>query len=156
MRDGMTEGGTARTTARAKARHNRRVRADVPVSGYTTREVGIRGEELAAEYLQGIGVEIVERNWRCPYGEVDIVGKEGDVALLIEVKTRLRHGDGAAPFPEVAVDERKRNRYRLLGSIYLVEHPRIASVRFDVVSVELVDGDEPLITYYLNAFQSDE
>jgi putative endonuclease len=56
--------------------------------GSTKAEIGRKGEELALRHLKRLGYRIVEQNYRCPLGEVDIVAREGDTLVFVEVKTR--------------------------------------------------------------------
>jgi len=95
--------------------------------------LGRYGEDLAARHLLAEGFTVIERNWRCEIGEIDIVARDGDVLVVCEVKTRssLRHG---SPFE--AVTERKLHRLERLGMRWVREHRlRPAAVRIDVVSV---------------------
>ncbi len=95
--------------------------------------LGRYGEELAARHLLSDGFVVVERNWRCDVGEIDIVARDGDVLVVCEVKTRssLSHG---SPFE--AVTERKLHRLERLGMRWIRDHGvRPASMRVDVVSV---------------------
>lgn len=106
-----------------------------PLSSY---ELGRKGERSAAEYLERHGWEVVERNWRCPYGEADLIVRdpvdpEGEV-VLVEVKTR-RVPEGSGVFPEEAVDDEKRARYEALMQRYLQEHAGTHNARFDVISI---------------------
>ncbi|GHD11905.1 YraN family protein [Zhihengliuella salsuginis] len=71
------------------------------------QELGARGEELAARYLTANGYEILERNWRCRDGEIDIVASRRGVHVVVEVKTRTSDDYGHAA---EAVTERKRRR----------------------------------------------
>ncbi len=115
-------------------------------------DVGRRGEELAAEYLIGLGLTVISRNWRCREGELDIVATDGgDLAVICEVKTRtgVRFGSGAE-----AVDVGKRRRIRRLSMLWLAEHrvrPAV-TVRFDVISVLCVPGGTPQLTHIAGAF----
>ena len=95
--------------------------------------LGRYGEELAARHLEDDGFVVLERNWRCDIGEVDIVARDGDVLVVCEVKTRssLSHGSGFE-----AVTERKLHRLERLGIRWMREHGvRPRSMRVDVVSV---------------------
>jgi putative endonuclease len=95
--------------------------------------LGRYGEDLAARHLIQSGFIVLERNWRCDQGEIDIVAREGDVLVVCEVKTRssLRHG---SPFE--AVTERKLHRLERLGMRWMKERGvRPRSMRVDVVSV---------------------
>lgn len=98
------------------------------------RALGADGEAVAAHWYQRRGGEVVARNWRTRAGELDLVVIEGDVLVVVEVKTRSssRHGSGAA-----AVDRRKQQRIRALATAFLAawDGPRPATVRFDVAVV---------------------
>ena len=69
--------------------------------------LGRRGEDLAADFLQAHGMRIVERNWRCPEGEIDIVALDGDALVIAEVKTRKSLAFGH-PFEAVGADKLAR------------------------------------------------
>ncbi len=95
--------------------------------------VGQYGEQVAARFLTDAGFRIIERNWRCRYGELDIVARDGATLVFCEVKTRssLAYGD-----PAEAVAGAKAKRLRRLAARWLEEHPGPwAEVRIDVVSV---------------------
>ncbi|KUH58417.1 hypothetical protein AUL39_05295 [Tractidigestivibacter scatoligenes] len=134
-----------------------------PLEEYTTKELGVKGERIAASYLASHGFRILEMNWRCKAGEVDIVATmdEPDEDLrrsvvLIEVKTRLALGDEADYMPEIAVDPKKRNKYRLLGLLYLVDHTDVDSVRFDVVAVNITRDEHAELRHLVCAFSWDD
>ena len=95
--------------------------------------VGAYGERLAARHLQDLGLVIVERNWRCSDGEVDLILREGDDIVFCEVKTRR---GGLFGTPAEAIDHRKVRKLRQLASRWLEESGlRAREVRFDVVEV---------------------
>ena len=98
--------------------------------------VGRFGEDVAVEHLQAAGLQIVERNWRCRAGEVDIVARERSDLVFVEVKTRSSTAFGV---PAEAVGQRKIARLRRLALCWLAEHREVDqfwdAVRFDVVSV---------------------
>jgi putative endonuclease len=103
--------------------------------------VGRFGEDTAAGHLTAAGLTILERNWRVPQvrgsdvrGELDIVAREGDALVVVEVKTRSGTGYGT---PAEAVTADKARRIRRLTAAYLAAHPGGGhqTVRFDVVSV---------------------
>lgn len=95
--------------------------------------VGRYGEWVAARYLEERGVEVVERNWRCDQGELDIVARDGDVLVFVEVKTRSSVQWG---MPAEAVTRVKANRVRALARSWLADHPHVyGGLRFDVISV---------------------
>ena len=94
---------------------------------------GAWGEDLVAEWYCKRGYEIVERNWRCRQGEIDIVASRDSVIVICEVKTRATADFGS---PALAVDANKQQRLRRLAAHWLSENPTTrASVRFDVAAV---------------------
>ncbi len=116
----------------------------------TNKEIGRRGELAAARYLERCGYEILERNWDCPAGEVDIVARDEETLVFCEVKTRtsLDHG-----LPSEAVDSNKRNRYEKIAGWYLRDYEFTdIPVRFDVVALLVVGNDRALVRHYINAF----
>ncbi|HET6878123.1 MAG TPA: YraN family protein [Jatrophihabitans sp.] len=98
--------------------------------------VGRFGEQVAADHLSKAGLEILERNWRCRDGELDIVARDGAALVFVEVKTRSSVSFG---LPAAAVDRRKIARLRRLAVRWMNQHRELdrfwSSVRFDVVSV---------------------
>lgn len=114
------------------------------------RELGMRGEDAASSYLERIGMTIVERNWRCPAGEVDIVALDGESLVLCEVKTRSTIAKGS---PEEAVTPTKQKRIGRIARAYLA-HAAVApcSVRFDVISIMLLGEGRALLRHHRAAF----
>ena len=107
----------------------------------TPQELGARGEQLAACMLERLGYELVARGWTCPAGEVDLIARDGDTHVLVEVKTRLVPRGFAAVPPELAVDARKQARYRSIARWYLRACGRVVPLRFDVVALSVAaDG----------------
>lgn len=95
--------------------------------------IGEYGEGLACEYLLGLGYEVLERNWRCDQGELDIVARDGSCLVFCEVKTRRSTAFGS---PVEAVTPVKAARLRRLAVSWLREHEEHADeVRVDVVGV---------------------
>jgi putative endonuclease len=107
--------------------------------------LGRRGEELAAAYLESLGMLIVERNWRCAEGEIDIVALDGDALVIAEVKTRRSLAYG---HPFEAVGREKLGRLHRLGAAWCGDRGlRIPLRRVDVVAV-LDDGvGEPTLEH---------
>ena len=94
---------------------------------------GAWGEDLVAEWYRARGYEIVERNWRCRQGELDIIASRDLVIVICEVKTRATADFGS---PALAVDANKQQRLRRLAAHWLSENPNNrVSVRFDVAAV---------------------
>ncbi|MGI9123319.1 MAG: YraN family protein [Mycobacterium sp.] len=97
-------------------------------------ELGALGEQVAVERLEALGLRVVARNWRCRYGELDVIAAEDDQTLVfVEVKTRTGDVFGGV---EYAVTPRKLRRIRRLAGIWLAEQelhwPRL---RIDVIGV---------------------
>ncbi|KRE61661.1 YraN family protein [Nostocoides sp. Soil756] len=95
--------------------------------------LGRYGEEVAARYLREQGLEVVERNWRCEHGEVDIVARQGGCLVVCEVKTRRGTGFGE---PVEAVTVTKAMRLRRLAVAYVRAHDlHPEQLRVDVIGV---------------------
>jgi putative endonuclease len=95
--------------------------------------LGAYGERVAAAHLVASGMTVLDRNWRCPIGEIDIVARDGNVLVICEVKTRSSVSLG---HPLEAVSRRKAERLRRLAAAWIRErrvHP--ADVRIDLVGV---------------------
>ena len=115
------------------------------------RQTGAYYEQAAGHYLEQLGYEILEYNYRCRSGEIDIVAKDGDYMVFCEVKYRA---DGRKGNPLEAVDARKQNVIFRCAMYYLTEH-HIEDVpcRFDVIGIQGKDGMKGAeITYIKNAF----
>lgn len=112
--------------------------------------VGAYGERVAARHLRDLGLVVLDRNWRCPDGEVDLILRDGDDIVFCEVKTRRGDGFGT---PAQAVTHDKVRRLRALALRWLDEagiHPR--EIRFDIVEVTPRRSGGPLVTHIRAAF----
>lgn len=99
------------------------------------KETGSYGEEIAAKSLEEKDYTILERNFRCRFGEIDIIARVGETIVFIEVKTRRgrRYGEAVE-----AVDYRKQKKLRQLAEFYLLKNQSLSrQCRFDVCSVYL-------------------
>ena len=109
----------------------------------TRREVGVSGEDLAAAWYEANGYEVVDRNWRCRHGELDLVLRNGRQVVFCEVKARTGVGFG---LPGEAITRDKKQRIRFLAARWLEgAKPRPAEIRFDVAAilgddVEVLEG----------------
>ena len=111
------------------------------------QRVGKWGEETATTFLSRRGYEIVARNARTPYGEIDIIAKQGDVTIFVEVKTLT---SSKYFFPEQNVTARKREHMLACAECYAAENA-IDHWQIDVVTIEGRQGVEPKITHFENA-----
>jgi putative endonuclease len=113
-------------------------------------ELGRRGEALAAALLQARGLTIVERNFRCRAGEIDLVALDGPTVVFVEV--RSRRGDRAGT-PFESVDSRKQARITRVARQFLaVRGFAERDVRFDVVGVRF-DAEPPAVEHLRGAFE---
>lgn len=109
-----------------------------PIGSARRKAIGVYGENVACAYLVGCGYEILERNWRCRDGELDIVALDAQCLVACEVKTRTSPRFGS---PEEAVTPAKVRRLRRLVARWLSERPnpepggRPRAIRLDVVAV---------------------
>lgn len=113
-------------------------------------ELGKRGEDAAAAYLERSGMTLLQRNWRCKAGEIDIVALDGDTLVLVEVKTRkgIRRGS-----PEDAVTPTKQRRIARLAAMYAAACAQTErTVRFDVITLLVLAPDRALLRHHRAAF----
>ena len=113
------------------------------------RQKGNRGEELAASYLRAQGLTILERNYRCARGEIDIVAQEGAVVAFVEVKARRA---GGAFLPGEAITPQKQERIRMTAEDWIARRGYGGFCRFDAVEVTFQEGRPPHINHWRNAF----
>ena len=107
--------------------------------------LGKKGEKLVADYLKKQGCKIIKKNYRTPFGEADIIAKDGDELAFVEVKTRTSDLYGT---PSEAVGREKRQRYYRIAEFYWLQTKEEPNARFDVAEV-YADGT---IEYIKNAF----
>jgi putative endonuclease len=112
--------------------------------------LGHLGEMMAADRLRKEGYLILERNYRCAQGEIDLVAAEDGVLVFVEVRTRTSEGFGS---PLETIDHEKRCRLRNAARSYLRErNPACRGIRFDVVGILLKEGAEAQIEIVPHAF----
>lgn len=120
--------------------------------GMQSRLLGRWGEGLVAEYLRSKGWTILNMNFRCRFGEIDIIAQKGGILAFTEVK--LRKNDRFAPGRAFVTAEKQR-KLRSAAEFYLMEHPTRIQPRFDVAEVYAPEGAgtvKPVINYIENAF----
>jgi putative endonuclease len=112
--------------------------------------LGKEGERLAERYLQKKGYKLVERNYRCTAGELDLIVLDRRVVVFVEVKTRTGHGFGT---PLEAVEFRKQRKMIQAAQFFLAAKGlQQRDARFDVVGVSWM-GREPIVEHIENAFE---
>lgn len=121
-----------------------------PLSDLSNKQIGQRGEDAAARFLKNKGYRILDRNWKCPAGEADIVAMDCEVLVFIEVKTRTGIEAG---MPEEAVTPEKRARYERIAAYYLRDFRSVEMpIRFDVIGILVVAEDRAILKHHINAF----
>ncbi|MGE5334595.1 MAG: YraN family protein [Nitrososphaerota archaeon] len=117
--------------------------------------LGNAGERLAAGWLEARGFRVLARNWRCAYGELDVIAEERDELVFVEVKTRRGAAHGA---PEEAITASKRAHLIAAAQCYLAEHQREEQpYRIDVVAVQLdSQGRLSDVRHYRSAIAQEE
>ena len=114
------------------------------------RVLGKTGEEAAVQYLLRHGYHILERNYRCRFGEIDLIARDGGTLTFIEVKTRRSQRFGPAAS---AVTVKKQRHLVKASQVYMAQAGRTTDFcRFDVLTIEM-DGVTPRIELIKNAFQ---
>jgi putative endonuclease len=113
------------------------------------RAIGANWEEVAAQFLQKNGFVIVERNYVCNHGEIDLIAKENDEIVFVEVKFRKNKKFGSA---EEFVTPKKQELIRRTAEGFVIER-NIENIpcRFDVIAIDYENGNHK-ITHYKNAF----
>ena len=116
------------------------------------RELGQRGEDAAAEFLQNLGQHIIARNWRCRFGEVDLITRDGDTIVFCEVKTRKSVRAGQ---PSEAVTLKKQRKYSQLAALWIsrFQDQEDCAVRFDTVSILVTGPHRARLMLLKGAFQ---
>ena len=147
-----SSGGRTRARGEAKASRKRTKGNGAKSAGERNSELGRLGEEAAARFLYRRGYDIVERNWTCAAGEADIIARDGDAVVFVEVKTRSSCDKGV---PSEAVDEAKQKRYENIAALFLQTYDVVdVPVRFDVVAIVMIAPDRALIRHHIDAFSA--
>jgi putative endonuclease len=116
------------------------------------RTLGTRGEDMAVRFLKRKGYSILERNFRCPAGELDIIARDGGTLVFVEVKTRA---DSLFGHPLEAVHSRKRRKMKTAALHYLSQLKGEEPARFDIVSITMKTGGKE-IEHIRDAFGVDD
>jgi putative endonuclease len=113
-------------------------------------QIGKKGEDLALHKMNRLGYKCIARNFRCNLGEIDLIARDGDCLVFVEIKTRRGKSVGYA---KEAIDERKRKKLSQVALAYMKTHDCMdVKSRFDVVAINL-QGREKEIEIIKNAFE---
>ena len=114
--------------------------------------MGRWGEALAADWLRKQGCRVLEANWRCRFGELDLIVQDGAYLCFVEVKLRKNSQFGRAG---EFVDRRKQEKLRTAAELYLSLNPSVLQPRFDVIEINAPQGMDtrnPIVHRVINAF----
>ena len=115
---------------------------------FDRKSLGQKGEKIACRTLKEQGYRIIEKNFRCRQGEIDIIAEDKETLCFIEVKARYTQNFG---FPEESVTKRKQNKLYVVAAIYLEKMmTKPQDMRFDIVSVDLKNETATVLK---NAFE---
>lgn len=115
-----------------------------------TRELGQLGEELAVDLLKAKGYIILERNFRCKLGEIDIIARDKDTLVFLEVRSKSSSGFGV---PQESVNYKKQRTIRRVAEYYLIKNKlQNDFCRFDVIAVTWQNNSTPKIEIIKDAF----
>ncbi len=115
--------------------------------------IGRTAEDVAADFLQQQGLELLQRNYRRRGGELDLVARTGDVLVIVEVRTRATESFGGAA---ASVDGWKQHKIVRAATLLLQQHKSLARlrVRFDVVVVHEPQSEQPRVEWIRHAFEA--
>jgi len=113
------------------------------------QSVGRMGEAIAGAFLKNKGYTILERNWRTPYGEIDLITTHNETIIFVEVKTRASKSLGP---PEISITPRKAGHMRQAAEYYIQQHIELTNDwRIDLVTIQLQPNNNPaLIDHFEN------
>ena len=113
------------------------------------KALGSKGEDVAAKFLKRNGYRIIARNYKTPLGEIDIIAKDGNTIVFIEVKTRTSYAFG---YPFESVTTKKKQKLKNLALLYLKKHGHQSAARFDVISISSDNDMKMDIEHIKDAF----
>jgi len=114
------------------------------------KAIGSDGEDLAVRYLTKKGYRIIARNFKTPLGEIDIIAKDGDTLVFLEVKART---SGSFGYPFEAVNDHKRRKIKNVALLFLKRMKEEPCARFDVLSISFAGDGKKEITHIKDAFE---
>ncbi|MGM1019981.1 MAG: YraN family protein [Bacillota bacterium] len=127
------------------------MRNDMGTGGKDQRKAkGALGEQAAASFLENLGYRIIERNWRCRSGEMDLIAAQHDILVFIEVRSRSSSNYGT---PAESITARKITQVRQTAAVYLhMNGIEDVPIRFDMISVRLIDETAVVTDHVIEAF----
>ncbi len=114
------------------------------------KRLGNEGETLATEFLRKQGFTIIAKNYKTRIGEIDIIAKDGDTIVFVEVKTR---SDDSFAAPYESVNTVKRQKMKNVALLFLQKQKQEMPSRFDIISITFLKGGHPAIHHIRDAFE---
>jgi putative endonuclease len=103
----------------------------------TRAELGALGEQLATDHLTGLGLRVLARNWRCRYGELDVIAVDPTSGTVVFVEVKTRTGDGFGGLAQAVTEQKLRRLRRLAGWWLATQGGRWTEIRIDVIGVRV-------------------
>ena len=126
------------------------------VAEMTAAEVAMEGRKLVTSYLERRGYAVIEHNWRCAVGEVDVVAEDEGTPVLVLARTARKLGEDSDLMPELVIDKDKQVRCRKLALLWLAGHPEAESVRVDVIALNITGERCARLRHLIGAYQWEE
>lgn len=117
------------------------------VKTMTRAQLGAFGEQLAVDHLAALGLQILHRNWRCRYGELDVIACDPATGTVVFVEVKTRTGDGYGGLAHAVTEEKVRRLRRLVGLWLVGQAQRWSAVRIDVIGVRVGRCRTPELTH---------
>ena len=113
----------------------------------TRAQLGALGEQLATDHLTSLGLQILQRNWRCRYGELDVIAADTAARTVVFVEVKTRTGDGFGGVAQAVTAQKVRRLRRLAGLWLASQNGSWAAIRIDVIGVQIGRRRTPEITH---------
>ena len=114
---------------------------------WTRAEIGAQGEQVAVDYLTSLGLRVLTRNWRCRYGELDVIAADDATRNVVFVEVKTRTTDQFGGVAEAVTPAKVRRLRRLAGLWLAAQDDRWAAVRIDVIGVRIGRRRTPEVTH---------
>lgn len=115
-----------------------------------TKDLGSKGEKLALEKIISQGYKVIDKNFTCKIGEIDIIAKDKDILVFIEVRSKSKRSSG---LPQETVNKKKQQKIRRVAEYYLLKNNLWELIcRFDVVGIVWQSTGEPQVEIIQDAF----
>lgn len=118
-----------------------------PHASWTRADIGALGEQLAVEHLQSVGLRVLTRNWRCRYGELDVIAADDAARTVVFVEVKTRTGEQFGGVAQAVTPEKVRRLRRLAGLWLAAQDAWWSAARIDVVGVRIGRQRTPEITH---------